>query len=355
MGKGCAAMARALEEILGDFLSGGQIIVKYGHTDRLTRIVQFQAGHPLPDANSLKATQQLLDYTTQFSPRDLVFVLISGGGSALLESLPEGISLNDLIDLNRQLLQSAATIHEINCIRKHISKVKGGQLLRHIVPARCVALILSDVVGDDISVIASGPTVPDPSSYTDTVHVLQKYNILTEIPVSIRSYLERGDAAQIAETPKPGDKIFARVQNILIGNNKLALAAAGQKAKELGFNTSILSSEIQEPLEQVAVKIARIISEIQETDKPVPRPACLLLGGEPLVRVKGQGKGGRNQHLALLVADLLRENKKPFLFLSCGTDGTDGPTDAAGAMVTSQTLIAGREMGLNARSIFGEL
>jgi glycerate 2-kinase len=348
-GKGCAPMTRALEEILGDFLSGGQIIVKYGHTDRLEKIVQHQAGHPLPDANSLKATRQLLDYTTRFSPRDLVFVLIGGGGSALLESLPDGISLDDLIELNRILLQCAAAILEINCIRKHVSMVKGGQLARYISPARCIALILSDVVGDDLSVIASGPTVPDPSSYTAALHILQKHNILNEIPVSIRSHLERGVAAQIAETPKPGDKIFQSVHNILIGNNKLALTAAAQKARELGFNTSILSAEIQEPVEAAAERIARMITEMHVKVSPVPGPACVLLGGETLVSIKGKGQGGRNQHLALLVADLLQENKKPYLFLSCGTDGTDGPTDAAGALVTSQTLIQAGKLGLNAQ------
>lgn len=347
MGKSVAAMARALEEILKDSLSGGQIIVKYGHTDRLAKVIQHQAGHPLPDENTLKASKRLLEFTTEFSSRDLVFALISGGGSALLESLPDEVSLSDLKELNRLLLVCAASIHEINCIRKHVSAVKGGQLARFLAPARGVTLILSDVVGDDISVIASGPTVPDQTTYGDAIRILQKYQILTQVPGSITTHLEKGFSGLIPETPKTGDKIFERMHNILIGNNKLALTTAEKKAIELGFHTSVLTSGVQGPVEEVAEKITGIIRDIQGNDTPVRKPACVLLGGEPVVRVEGKGKGGRNQHLALLVANLLRENKKPYLFLSCGTDGTDGFTDAAGAIVTSITHSRAAEQGLN--------
>jgi glycerate 2-kinase len=350
MGKGCAPMARAMEEILGERLTGGHIIVKYGYTDRLVKIIQHEAGHPLPDDNTLQATQKLLDYAGCFSADDLIFVLISGGGSALLEWLPDGISLGDLLQLNRLLLRSTATIHEINCVRKHISMVKGGQLLRAVPLSRCITLILSDVVGDDISVIASGPTAPDASTYSEAIHILQKYRILPEVPASVIVHLQKGRLVQIAETPKPGDGIFDRVQNILIGNNTLALSAAKKKADEVGLNTIVLAAEIRDSVEEVAGMIAGIIREIQENNGiPLAKPACVLLGGEPVVKVRGEGKGGRNQQLALQVAHLLGENRKRYLFMSCGTDGTDGPTDAAGAVVTAETLSQAREMGLDAR------
>jgi glycerate 2-kinase len=349
MGKSTAPMARALEEILGDSLTGGRIIVKYGHTDQLTRIVQREAGHPLPDDNSLLATRQMLEYTTHLTSRDLVLVLISGGGSALLEYLPVGIGLNELKELIRLLLYCGATIREINCVRKHVSMVKGGQLAWFIAPARCITLILSDVVGDDMAVIASGPTVADPSTYTEAIHILQKYQILSQVPDTVRAHLEKGYSVQIPETPKPGDKVFDQVQNILIGNNALALQAAEQKAAALGFNTRIVTAEIQEPVEQVAARMARIVTEIREKHKPVASPACVLLGGEPTVKVNGKGSGGRNQHLALLVAHLLRDTAKPYLFMSCGTDGSDGSTDAAGAVVTSQTLARAAKKGMKVK------
>jgi len=347
VGKGAAPLARGMEEILGDKLSGGQIIVKYGHTDKLKKVNQHQAGHPLPDENTLIATKQVLEYTTCFTPRDLVFVLITGGGSALMESLPEGTSLTDLINLNQILLQCGATIHEINCVRKHVSRVKGGQLARFIAPARGVVLILSDVIGDDMSVIASGPTTPDHTTFTEAMHILQKYQVVLKIPESIRTHLEKGYSVQIPETPKPGDQVFMKMQNILIGNNGLALIAAERKASSLGYHTHIYSSAVQGPVEQVAKMIVAMISGIQESNHPVKKPACILMGGEPTVIVKGKGKGGRNQHLALMMVHMLRKNKKPFIFLSCGSDGTDGPTDAAGALVTWETLKQSEKRHLN--------
>ena len=346
-GKSAAPMARAMEEILTDVLTGGKIIVKYGHTDKLDKIVQYEAGHPLPDENTLVASRQLLVYTTHLTSRDLVIVLLSGGGSALLEYLPTEINLNELKELIQLLIQSGATISEINCIRKHVSMVKGGQLAWFIAPARCISFILSDVLGDDPAVIASGPTAADPSTYTEAIHILQKYQIFTKVPASIRTHLEKGYSIQIKETPKPGDKIFERVQNFLIGNNTLALQAAEKKAVKLGFQTQINTSKIHEPVQKVADKISGIITELQEKSKPADKPVCVLLGGEPTVKVSGQGTGGRNQHLALLVAHLLRDNTKPYLFMSCGTDGTDGPTDAAGALVTSQTITQAAKKDLN--------
>lgn len=347
-GKGAAPLTKAMEELLGDRLDGGDIIVKYDHLADLEKIKLHEAAHPVPDENSLRSTETLLSNLDDLTDRDCVFVLLTGGGSALLESLPEDIKLDDLQKLSSVLLQCSATINEINCIRKHISNIKGGQLARKIHPARCVTLALSDVIGDDLSVIASGPTSPDPTTFDDAMAILEKYDVTNQIPSIILDHLKRGLEGEIPDTPKKEDKIFKTVSNIVVGNNRLALNKAKETAESLGFNTIILTSMLEGEARELAKAVASIIKEIQITDTPIKRPACILLGGEPTVRIQGNGKGGRNQELALAVA--LSHIDAPFVFVSVGSDGTDGPTDAAGAIVDHTTLSRAESQGLNAQA-----
>jgi len=336
IGKGVAPMAKALSELLDDKLVSGEIIVKYEHGEEVNKINVHEAGHPIPDENTLKATSLVLEKFKNLNEDDLVFVLLTGGGSALFELLPDTVSLDDLQELNGILLGCGATIHEINCIRKHISLIKGGQLARVIHPAKVVTLALSDVVGDDLSVIASGPTTPDESTFDDTFSILKKYKIEDKIPQSILEVLTDGVNGKRPETPKGSDPIFNSVTNMVIGNNILSLQAAEDQAKKLGFNTQILTSMIQGEVKELAKVIDAVIREVQQSNIPIEKPACLLIGGEPTVKVTGKGKGGRNQEFALQVLE--KNIEEPYLFLSCGTDGTDGPTDAAGAIVTNNTL-----------------
>jgi len=344
-GKGAAPMARAVEKLLGDALTAGDVIVKYEHLDDVKEIKLHEAGHPVPDDNTISCTNILLKHIDNLSDKDCVLVLLTGGGSALLESLPDYISLADLQLLSKALLGCSATIHEINCIRKHISKVKGGQLARLISPARCITLALSDVIGDDLSVIASGPTNPDNSTFADTLSIIDKYNIKNLIPDSILNHLNDGLSGKISETPDDKDSSFNEVENIVIGSNRLALKAAQDKAAELGYNTLILTSMVDGEAKEIAKLISGMIKEVQISNMPVKKPACLLFGGEPTVQIKGKGKGGRNQELALALS--MTDILSPYLFASCGSDGTDGPTDAAGAVVTDQTMIEAGSKNLN--------
>jgi glycerate 2-kinase len=344
-GKGVAPMCKALEELLGDRLYQGKIIVKYDHLVDLNKTDIYQAAHPVPDANALIATGKMIEGLRGLNENDLVFVLLTGGGSALMELLADDITLNDLQEMNKILLRSGATIHEINCIRKHISKIKGGQLAKIIQPATCITFALSDVIGDDLSVIASGPTFPDNTLFADAMAIINKYGILAQLPEEIIHYLNEGIKGRVAETPKESDKIFRSVTNLVVGNNKLALECARKEAQSLGFNALIITSMLQGEAREIARVLAAVIREIQMSDMPLKKPACLLLGGEPTVTIKGGGKGGRNQELALALA--LTEIKEPYIFLSCGSDGTDGPTDAAGAVVTHHTIERAKKNNLD--------
>lgn len=346
-GKGAAPITRAMEELLSDRLDGGDIIVKYDHLAELQKINLHEAAHPVPDENGLRSTEILLTNLDNLTERDCVFVLLTGGGSALLESLPDEIKLDDLQKLSSVLLQCSATIHEINCIRKHISLIKGGQLAKKIYPARCVTLALSDVIGDDLSVIASGPTSPDPTTFDDALAILEKYNVTDKIPTVILNHLKRGSEGKIPDTPKREDQVFKKVTNIVIGNNRLALNKAKETAESLGFKTIILTSMLEGEAREIARVVASIISEVQLTGTPIKKPACILLGGEPTVKIQGTGKGGRNQELALAVA--LSNINEPYVCVSVGSDGTDGPTDAAGAIVDHTTLSRAESAGLNAQ------
>ena len=348
MGKASARMAQALEELLGDRIKEGLVNVKYKHTQALKIIKANEAGHPIPDEAGLEGTKEIIKLLQKTGEEDLVFCLISGGGSALLCFPAEGISFYDKQHLTQALLDSGATIHEINTLRKKISQVKGGRLVRLVFPSALVSLILSDVIGDRLDSIASGPTVPDITTFTDCKKILEEYSIQNVIPSSIIDFLEKGIRGEVEDTPKAGDPIFERTQNVIIGSNIQALEAAKQKAADLGYNTVILSSSIEGDTTEAARFHAAIAKEIINTANPLKKPACVISGGETTVKVSGKGLGGRNQEFALASAigiDGLRET----VVLCLGSDGTDGPTDAAGAIADGTTLSRSKELGLDAR------
>ena len=348
MGKAGAAMAIAVEKMLGDRLRGGHVIVKYGHGGPVTHATLHEADHPIPDEAGVQATRTLLDFVEGRGPRELVICLISGGGSALSPAPVGGITLAEKQEVTRQLLACGATIHEINALRKHISQIKGGQLARLASPATLITLVLSDVVGDSLDVIASGPTVPDTSTFTDCLEILRKYRLFDTVPMAIRRHLEAGVSGAIPETPKPGDAVFSRTQTVIIGRNLQALEAASRQATALGYRPLILSSAIEGETREVARVHAGIAREVLASGHPIAAPACILSGGETTVTLRGQGKGGRNQEFALALA--LDINSMPGIAaLSAGTDGTDGPTDAAGAVVDWTTCTRAEQHGLHPR------
>lgn len=346
-GKASAFMAQSLEEILGDRVTSGAVVVKYDHGATCQKTKIFEGGHPIIDENSLAGTEQILNLVQKAGEKDLVFCLISGGGSALLEKLPGGISLPDLQNTFKALLECGAAIEEINTVRKHLSLVKGGQLARAIAPATCITLIISDVIGDPLESIASGPTAPDPTTFRNVWQVIEKYHLANGLPEAIKQHLQKGIEGENPETLKPGDAIFDKTQNIVLGNNFLSLKTAEKTAKELGYNTLILSSRIQGEAREIARAIAGMISEIVASGHPLPRPACLLMGGETTVTIRGSGKGGRNQELVLSALLSLKNVSEPFILVSCGTDGTDGPTDAAGGMISEETWAKTKKPNLN--------
>ncbi|MCX7838237.1 MAG: glycerate kinase [Anaerolineae bacterium] len=350
-GKASATMARAVEEILGDFLTRGWVTVKYGHTVPLTtnKIHLHEAGHPLLDENSLEGTRHILEILDRATENDLILVLVSGGGSALLELPVPGISLADLRAMTDALLRCGATINEINTLRKHISQVKGGQLARRARGAQIIALILSDVLGSPLDTIASGPTAPDSTTFADALAVIERYALRAQIPEAIVTHIERGARGEIPDTPKLGDPLFARVHNVVIADLTMACDAAVQRARELGYNTLLLSSFVQGEAREFAKFLAAIAREIVTSNRPVAKPACVICGGETTVTLRGKGKGGRNQEIALAAAIEIAGMSR-VVVLSGGTDGTDGPTDAAGAIADSETVARATHLGLDARA-----
>jgi glycerate 2-kinase len=348
VGKAGAAMTLAVEALLGDRLHGGHVIVKYGHGGAVQPVTLHEAGHPIPDEAGVRATRTLIDFVTGRGPRELLMCLISGGGSALSPAPVEGISLAEKQEVTRLLLACGATIHEINALRKHISQIKGGQLARLASPATLITLVLSDVVGDALDVIASGPTVPDTSTFAACLDILRQYHLLDEVPTAIRRHLEAGVGGTVPETPKPGEAVFARTQTVLIGHNLQALEAASRQATALGYHPLILSSAIEGETREVAKVHAGIAKEVLASGHPIAAPACILSGGETTVTLRGQGKGGRSQEFALALALDIRHSPG-VAALSGGTDGTDGPTDAAGAVVDWTTCARAEQCGLPPR------
>ena len=332
-GKAGAQMAQAVEKLLGRRITAGLVNIKYGHAARLRRIELNECGHPLPDAKGEHGAARIAQLAQHASARDLVICLVSGGASALLPLPAPPVTLADKQATTRLLLNCGADIHEINCIRKHISLVKGGQLARLAYPATVLTLILSDVIGDDLDVIGSGPAVPDRTTFLDARAILEKYAIWASVPAAIRERLSSG----APETPKPGDAIFAKVQNLIVASNRLAVDAAMREARALGFNTMALSTFIEGEAREVARVHAAIAKEIRAAHRPLKPPACVISGGETTVTMRGAGLGGRNQEFTLAAAIEIA-GLKDVAILSAGTDGSDGPTDAAGAIADGTTL-----------------
>jgi hydroxypyruvate reductase len=348
-GKASASMAQAIEKIFGDRITKGVIAAKYGHVLPLQRTEIIEAGHPIPDQKGFGGAKKIQSLLKESGPGDLVIFLLSGGGSALLPLPAEGITLEEKQQVTQFLLDCGADIREINTIRKHISQIKGGWLARWAFPSTVIGLILSDVVGDPLDVIGSGPTVADISTFEEAWDILTKYDLIERIPPSIRNHLLRGKEGKVEETPKPGEKTFEKVHNYLIGSNLLALRAAEKEASSLGLNTLILSSSIVGDTREAARFHAAIAKEVISTGNPIPRPACIISGGETTVTVKGHGLGGRNQEFALAGALEISGLEKVVL-LSGGTDGTDGPTDASGALADHTTVSRARAAGLDPKA-----
>jgi len=356
MGKATARMALGLERLLGDRIETGVISVKTGHTERLQRIRTIEAAHPVPDASSVKAADAILDFAERLDAGTLVITLISGGGSALacaprLAADPSArVTLEDKQEVTRALLRCGATIHEINCVRKHLSRIKGGWLARAYAPATSLNLMLSDVVGDDLDVIASGPTVPDPTTFADALGVLERCK--ATVPPAVGKVLEAGAAGTLEETPKRSDPAFSKVRNILVGTNYQALLAANDKANELGYNTMVLTSRLTGEAREAALALLGIAEDIATRGSPLRPPACLIAGGETTVTVRGTGKGGRNQEMALAFLSAMRRSNaaQRIVFLAASTDGNDGPTDAAGAFASLEIGDRARDAGLDPNS-----
>ncbi len=357
MGKASAKMAAGLERALGDRLSGGLVAVKEGHVEPLRRVRLVESGHPVPDRRSAAAATAILGLGaalgTALTARDLVIVLVSGGGSSILCAPAPGLTLEDKVATTRLLLASGATINEVNCVRKHLSAVKGGRLAAALAPAAVLALVLSDVIGDDLDAIASGPTVPDPTTFADALAIVKRYGIEGKLPSPVAERLRAGasgGSGAPGETPKPGDPAFGRARTVLVGTNRLALAAAEVEAKRLGYNSLVLSSRIAGEAREIALAFLGIGKDIAASDFPVAKPACVIAGGETTVTLRGGGKGGRNQEMALAFMAALGRSPKDgdsLTFLSAGTDGNDGPTEAAGAVVDLALHRSAIASGLN--------
>lgn len=347
-GKAAWPMAAALEDILGSRVSGGHVTTKYGHGGPLQIISISEAGHPVPDEAGVEGTKAILEIAEEAGPKDLVLCLISGGGSALMP-LPAGnLTLAHKQALTQELLNCGASIHEINALRKHVSGIKGGRLALAAAPAAVVSLLLSDVIGDDLDVIASGPTVPDRSTFGDCAAVLDAYGIREHLPKQVREYLKAGERGEVEETPKPGNAAFEGTRHFVIGSAALSIEAARNKARELGYTPMVLSSSIEGETRDVARVHTAIAREVLKTGNPLEPPACILSGGETTVTIRGNGRGGRNMEFALAAA-LDLEGIWGIVVLSGGTDGTDGPTDAAGAVVDGGTVQLNRKKGRSAR------
>jgi hydroxypyruvate reductase len=347
-GKATAGMTKALEGLLGEKLEGGIINVKYGHGLPLSRVRINEAGHPVPDENGLRGSGEIARVLAQLGEEDLVVCLLSGGGSALLTLPAQGITLEDKQKTTALLLGCGARIEEMNAIRKHLSALKGGQLARLAYPAAVVSLILSDVVGDRLDVVASGPTVPDASTFEECLQILKGYGIADDIPSAVRQRLQRGVRGEIPETLKAEDPAFQKVQNVVVASNLQAVEAACRRAREMGFNSVALTSYITGEAREMARLFPAIARQIISTGSPLEAPACVVAGGETTVSIRGEGRGGRNQEMALSAA-IEMEGMEGTVLLCGGTDGTDGPTDAAGGIVDGGTLERAGRKGLSAR------
>lgn len=357
IGKASARMASAMESILADELSSGFVVTKYGHGLHLRKTQVMEAGHPIPDENSADAARIIAQMAGAADENTLLINLISGGGSSLFCLPADGISLEDKRETTRVLLGCGANIDEMNCIRKHLSQVKGGGLARIAWPARLLNLILSDVIGDRIDTIASGITAPDPTTFNDALSIVHKYSLEDKLPQAVRDHLTLGAQGNIPETPKAGGQVFSKTVNIILGNNTLALSAARATAERLGYDARILSTTLSGEAAEAGACFAALACEIDSGRSGPTKPAVMITGGETTVTIKGKGKGGRNQEMALaFVSELHRisPGARNIFFLSAGTDGSDGPTDAAGAFVTPGLMEKMKEIAAKAAASLAE-
>ena len=345
-GKASGAMAAAAEEALGDRVTDGVVAVKDGHLAPTRRVRLLEAGHPVPDRRGAEAARAIRDLVSTASADDLVLVLVSGGGSALTPAPAPPITLEEKQSLTRLLLRAGANINQLNAVRKHCSTLKGGQLARAAAPARVQALLLSDVIGDALDVIASGPTAPDASTFAEAMGILARFDIRDQVAPSIVARLQQGMQGEIPETPKPGDPLFERVGNLVIGNNALVVDAAAAAARELGLVPHVLTRSLEGEARKVGRRFAAMARDIREGRGPVAPPCCVVAGGETTVTVRGQGSGGRCQELALAAAIEL-EGVPGVVVLAAGTDGSDGPTTAAGGVADGRSVRRARTAGVD--------
>ncbi len=359
VGKAAVPMAAAAAEVLGAWMLSGIVVTKYGHRAGYqlpSRLNIVEAGHPVPDAEGLRAGREVVAHLQGACEDDvghgcdLVMVLLSGGASALLPAPAPGLELEHLQQTTDLLLRAGATIVEMNVVRKHLSQLKGGRLARLASPVPVATLVLSDVVGDPLDVIASGPTSPDPTTYRDALEILERYALEDRVPSEVRAHLVTGLAGELEETPKPDDPLFDRVLNTLVGSNRIAAEAVVAKAGELGYHCLLLSTFIEGEAREIAKVAVACARSIRADSHPLAPPACLVWGGETTVTVRGEGKGGRNQELALAAA-LGLEGMDNLALLALATDGTDGPTDAAGAVVDGTSIRRARDLGWDPRAV----
>ncbi len=347
-GKATGGMASAVEEILGDKISAGAISVPeelVGEYD-LKRIKVLGATHPKASEKSVKAGKEIVSLVKECGEGDLVIALFSGGGSALMEYPVEGVTIEDIRDVSVAMMNAGADIVELNAVRKHLSRVKGGWLAKHAYPAFVLCLMISDVVGDRMDTIASGPTVPDLTTFQQAAEAMKRRGVWDSAPPSVRDYITKGLKGEAPETPKPGDPVFEKVKNVVIASNIESLRAMKRKAESLGYNALILTSFLEGEAREVGKVAVAIAKEVRRTGNPIPPPAVVLAGGETTVTVRGKGRGGRNQELALSAAISL-EGLDGVAIAAIGSDGRDGPTDAAGAVVDGFTVIKAKKAGLD--------
>jgi hydroxypyruvate reductase len=350
-GKAAVPMARAVEGALGRHLSHG-IAVSTAESGDLARVRLLTASHPVPDARGLAAAAEVEALARELGEDDLLLVLLSGGASALLPAPAEGLTLEDKARTTSLLLRAGATIHELNAVRKHLSRLKGGGLARAAHPARVVTLVLSDVVGDDPSTIASGPTVADPTTFADALATLARREALEDVPGAVRARLEAGASGELPETPKPGERAVRRAATRIVGSNRLSVEAAAREAKRLGLRPLVLTTRLEGEAREVARALVAVLRECVESGRPAAPPVCLLAGGETTVTVRGDGRGGRNQELAVAAVEPLAAFPGPAVVGTLATDGIDGASEAAGGVVDDRTLARAAALGLAPPSAF---
>jgi hydroxypyruvate reductase len=344
VGKAAVAMARSAEERLGPALSVGLVVTTEPAT--LPNLRVRTAGHPVPDARGLEAAAEVESLAAGLGRDDLLLVLLSGGASALLPAPVDGLTLADKALTTSLLLRSGASIHELNAVRKHLSRLKGGGLARSAAPARVVALALSDVVGDDLSTIGSGPTAPDPTSHAQALAVLEQRGVLADVPSAVREHLSRGARGERPETPKPGDPLFRRVVTRVVGSGRVSVQAAAREARRRGYRCVLLTTRLEGEAREAARVLVAILRESAESAARGSAPICLLAGGETTVTVRGDGQGGRNQEMAVAAASALEGFPAPAVVACLATDGVDGASDGAGGIVDDTTTARGRSLGL---------